>query len=499
MAEKQLQSLAKDTAIYGVSSILGKFLNWLLVPMYTYVLAGSADYGQVANLYAWSALLLVIMTYGMETGFFRFANKNKENAVRVYGNTLISVGLTSLLFGVAAVLFSQPVANALGYALHPEYIAMMGLVIAMDAFGSIPFAWLRFKNRPIKFASFKLLMILTNILFNIFFLVVCPWIYKHTPGLIDWFYRPDYGVGYVLVANVIQTVVVTLLLIPEVRNANFTFDSGLLRQILRYSLPLMVLGIAGIMNQTLDKIIFPYLMDDPDKAISELGIYSACFKISMVMMMFTQAFRYAYEPFIFARHKDKNSKEAYADVMKFFVIFSWLIFLGMMFYMDLIQYLIRSDYRVGMKVIPIVLLSYIFQGVFFNLSLWYKLTDKTHYGAWISLIGTIITLAINIVFVPVFSYMASAWASFACYLVMMIISYYLGQKHMPVNYDLKRIGFYTVLALGLFGSSFLINTGYIAVNVAIKTILFGIYIYIVIKTDFPLDKIPYISKLVKRM
>jgi O-antigen/teichoic acid export membrane protein len=261
----------------------------------------------------------------------------------------------------------------------------------------------------------------------------------------------------------------------------------------------MVLGIAGIMNQTLDKIIFPYLMDDPDKAISELGIYSACFKISMVMMMFTQAFRYAYEPFIFARHKDKNSKEAYADVMKFFVIFSWLIFLGMVFYMDLIQYMIRSDYRVGMKVIPIVLLSYIFQGVFFNLSLWYKLTDKTHYGAWISLIGTIITLAINIVFVPVFSYMASAWASFACYLVMMIISYYLGQKHMPVNYDLKRIGFYTVLALGLFGSSFLINTGYIAVNVAIKTILFGIYIYIVIKTDFPLDKIPYISKLVKRM
>lgn len=498
MAEKQLQSLAKDTAIYGVSSILGKFLNWLLVPMYTYVLAGSADYGQVANLYAWSALLLVIMTYGMETGFFRFANKNKECAERVYGNTLLSVGLTSLLFGITAVVFAKPVANALGYANHPEYIAMMGLVIAMDAFGSIPFAWLRFKNRPIKFASFKLLMILTNILFNIFFLVVCPWIYKQNPRLIDWFFRPDYGVGYVLVANVIQTVVVTILLIPEVRKANFAFDSSLLRQILRYSLPLMVLGIAGIMNQTLDKIIFPYLMDDPEKAISELGIYSACFKISMVMMMFTQAFRYAYEPFIFARHKDKNSKEAYADVMKFFVIFSWLIFLGMMFYMDIIQYLIRSDYRVGMKVIPIVLLSYIFQGIFFNLSLWYKLTDKTHYGAWISLIGTIITLAINILFVPVFSYMASAWASFACYLVMMIISYSLGQKHMPIHYDLKRIGFYTVLALGLFGGSLLINTGHIAANVAIKTILFGIYIYMVIKTDFPLDKIPYISKLFKR-
>ncbi len=498
MAEKQLQSLAKDTAIYGVSSILGKFLNWLLVPMYTYVLAGSADYGQVANLYAWSALLLVIMTYGMETGFFRFANKNKETATVVYGNTLISVGFTSLLFGLAAVVFAQPVANALGYAHHPEYIAMMGVVIALDAIGSIPFAWLRFKNRPIKFASLKLLMILTNILFNIFFLMVCPWMYQNNPGLIDWFFRPDYGVGYVLVANVIQTIMVTLLLIPEIRKATFSFDAGLLRQILRYSLPLMVLGIAGIMNQTLDKIIFPYLMDDPETAISELGIYSACFKISMVMMMFTQAFRYAYEPFIFARHKDKNSREAYADVMKFFVIFSWLIFLGMVFYLDLIQFLIQSDYRIGLRVIPIVLMSYIFQGIFFNLSLWYKLTDKTHYGAWISLLGTLITLAINIVFVPLFSYMASAWASFACYLVMMIISYFLGQKHMPVNYDLKRIGFYTLLALGLYGVSLLINTGYMVADIAIKTVLFGIYILIVIKIDFPLDKIPYISKYIKR-
>ena len=497
MAEKQLQNLAKDTAIYGVSSILGKFLNWMLVPMYTYVLAGSSDYGQVANLYAWSALLLVIVTYGMETGFFRFANKNKEEAAKVYGNTLLTVGFTSLIFALAAVGFANPVATLLGYGNHPEYIAMLGVVIAMDAFGSIPFAWLRFNNRPVKFASLKLLMIITNIAFNIFFLVVCPAIYRHTPELVDWFYRPDYGVGYVLVANVIQTVVVTLALIPEVRKASFIVDKVLLRQILRYSLPLMALGIAGIMNQTLDKIIFPYLMNDPDEAISELGIYSACFKISMVMMMFTQAFRYAYEPFIFAQHKDKNSKEAYADAMKFFVIFSWIIFLGMVFYLDLFKFLIQSDYRVGMKVIPIVLVSYIFQGVFFNLSLWYKLTDKTHYGAWISVVGTLITLAINILFVPVFSYMASAWASFACYLVMMIISYYLGQKHMPVRYDLKSIGLYSLLALVMYAVSLSINTPFTAINLTIKTILFVIFIYIVIKRDFPISKIPYLSKILK--
>lgn len=497
MAEKQLQSLAKDTAIYGVSSILGKFLNWLLVPMYTYVLTESADYGQIANLYAWSALLLVITTYGMETGFFRFANKNREQAPLVYGNTLLSVGFTSFLFALVTVVFANPIATTLGYGQHPEYIAMLGIIIAMDAFGSIAFAWLRFQNRPIKFAGLKLMMIIINIFFNIFFLVLCPWIFKHNPGLISWFYQPDYGVGYVLVANVIQTIVVTLALLPEVRKARFTFDGSLLNQILRYSLPLMVLGIAGIMNQTLDKIIFPYLMDDPDKAISELGIYSACFKISMVMMMFTQAFRYAYEPFIFAQHKDKNSKAAYADAMKFFVIFSWMIFLGMVFYMDLLQYLIRSDYRVGMRVIPIVLMSYIFQGVFFNLSLWYKLTDKTHYGAWISILGTAITLAINIVFVPVFSYMASAWASFACYLVMMVISYYLGQKHMPIQYDLKSIGFYTLLALGMFGVSLLIELPHTALQLGMNTVLLIIFVFIVIKRDFPLHKVPFISKFFK--
>lgn len=497
MAEKQLQSLAKDTAIYGVSSILGKFLNWLLVPMYTYVLTESADYGQVANLYAWSALLLVIMTYGMETGFFRFANKNKEAAEKVYGNTLLAVGFTSLVFALLTLSFASPIASAIGYEQHPEYIAMLGVIIAMDAFGSIPFAWLRFSNRPLKFASLKLMMIITNIAFNLFFLVVCPWIEATSPELISWFYRPDYGVGYVLVANVIQTVVVTLALIPEIRKAKFSFDSVLLKRILGYSLPLMILGIAGIMNQTLDKIIFPYLMEDKELAISELGIYSACFKISMVMMMFTQAFRYAYEPFIFAQHKNKNSYAAYADAMKYFVIFSWIIFLGIVFYLDIIQYLVRSDYRVGLRIIPIVLLSYIFQGVFFNLSLWYKLTDKTHYGAWISIIGTIITLTINVIFVPIFSYMASAWASFACYLVMMILSYFLGQKHMPVNYNLKKLGYYSFLAMTLFSISILIKTPYLALNIALKTVLLSFFIVVVIKKDFPLRHIPYLSRFFK--
>ena len=493
-----MRNLAKETAIYGVSSILGKFLNWLLVPLYTYVLTGSADYGVVANLYAWTALLLVILTYGMETGFFRFANKYKEIADQVYGNTLISVGVTSLIFAVLCIVFAQNIADILGYSSNPEYIAMLGAVVAMDAFGSIPFAYLRYKSRPIKFAALKLLMIFTNIGFNIFFLVICPWLMEKSPGLIDWFYDPNYGVGYVFIANVIQTVVVTLALIPDVLKAKFQFDFPLLKQILRYSLPLLVLGVAGIMNQTIDKIIFPYLFDDPELAISELGIYSACFKISMVMMMFTQAFRYAYEPFIFAQHKDKNSKAAYANAMKFFIIFSLFIFLGMVFYLDLFKYIIRADYWAGLRVIPIVLFSYIFQGVFFNLSLWYKLTDKTMYGAWFSVVGVIITLAINIIFVPIFSYMASAWAAFACYFVMMLLSYFYGQKQMPINYNLKAIGRYVGLALILYFISLWINMPHVIWNMALKTILLVLFVAYIVKQDLPLTKMPFINRYFKK-
>ena len=497
MAEKQMKKLAKETAIYGVSSIMGKFLNWMLVPLYTFTLENSSDYGVVVNLYAWTALLLVVLTYGMETGFFRFANKDKDNADKVYGNSLIAVGFTSLIFAAVCVVFSEYIATLMGYPEHSEYISMLGLVVAMDAFGAIPFAYLRFKSRPIKFASLKLLMIFVNIFFNIFFLVICPWLMIKAPATINWFYNPHYGVGYVFVANVIQTVVVTLALIPEILKAKFQLDWSLLKQVLRYSLPLLVLGVAGIMNQTLDKIIFPYLISNPDLAKSELGIYGACFKISMVMMMFTQAFRYAYEPFIFAQHKDKNSNEAYADAMKYFVVFSYLIFLGMVFYLDVFKLLIHHDYWVGLKVVPIVLFSYIFQGVFFNLSLWYKLVDKTMYGAWFSVLGLVITLAINIIFVPVFSYIASAWAAFACYLIMMLVSYYVGQKHMPIKYDLKSIGLYTLVTVVLFFLSTLINTQNNMLNIVLKSMLMLIYLVLLTKRDFPLNKIPYLNRFIK--
>jgi O-antigen/teichoic acid export membrane protein len=496
MAEKQMKKLAKETAIYGVSSILGKFLNWLLVPLYTYVLASQSDYGKVTNLYAWTALLLVILTYGMETGYFRFANKRKEDADTVYSTTLITVGFTSLMFALLCLIFSNQLANILGYHIHPEYITMLGVVVAMDAFASIPFAYLRFSNRPIKFAAYKFIYIFLNIVFNLFFLISCPWLMKVAPATVDWFYNPDYGVGYVFVANLLSTFLQTLILLPYVFVVQFKFDYSILKKLLQYSLPLLVLGIAGIMNQTLDKILFPYLKPGL-VGEAELGIYGATSKIAMVMLMFTQAFRYAYEPFIFAQHKDKESLSAYADAMKFFVIFSLLIFLGMVMYIDIFKYIIQRDYWVGLNVVPIVLMSFIFQGIFFNLSLWYKLTDKTMYGAWFSILGTIIIVIGNIILVPILSYTGSAWAAFACYFVIMLVSYYFGQKHMPIKYDFKTIGLYSALTLVLYLISLFINTPYVVVNIGLKSFLILLFVTLLVKRDFPLKLTPIINKIFK--
>jgi len=494
---QQMKKLAKETAMYGVSSILGKFLNWMMVPLYTYVLKSSADYGIVTNLYAWTALLLVMLTYGMETGFLRFANKNKEEAGKVYSTTLITVGITSTIFALICIFFSHPIANAMGYANHSEFIAMLGTVVAFDAFGCIPYVYLRFKNRPVRFVALNLFAIFVNIFFNIFFLVVCPWLMVKAPNLISWFYNPNYGVGYVFISNIFSTALVTVALLFDVFVVKFEFDRALLKKMLKYSLPLVVLGIAGIMNQTLDKILFPFLMPGKQGA-SELGIYGATSKIALVMTMFTQAFRYAYEPFIFAQKKDKNSLDTYADAMKYYILIALFIFLGMVLYMDVFKHFIpNSSYWVGLKVVPVVMFSFIFQGIFFNLSLWYKLTDKTMYGAWFSILGTVIMVVLNVILVPTYSYMGCAWAAFACFFVIMVVSYFFGQKYMPIKYDLKTIGLYTVVSIGLYIVSTFINTPYTLLNIALKSILMVMYLVLLIKRDFPLRTIPVVNRFFK--
>ena len=491
-----MKRLAKETAVYGLSSIIGRFLNWMLVPMYTRVLAGTGDYGVVTNLYGWSALLLVLLTYGMETGFFRFINKKEEREpMRVYASVLYCLLGSSLLFCLAVAFLLPWISEGLGYADHPEYIGMMAGIVAVDAFCCVPFAYLRYLGKAWRFAGIKLLAIFLNITLNIFFLVICPWLQRHCPGTIDWFFLPGYGVGYVFVANVFTTLVTLLLLLPDILpGLRARVNGAVLKQILRYSFPILLLGIAGIFNQTADKILFPFLFDDKAYANEQLGIYGACFKIAVVMVMFTQAFRYAYEPFIFARNKSDDNKKAYAEAMKYFIIFALLIFLGVMFYIDILKYFVGPAYYPGLRVVPIVMLGELFFGIYFNLSLWYKLIDETRWGAYFSAIGCVATVSIILLFGPAYGYMACAWASFACNLLMMLLSYFMGQRKFPIAYDLRSALLYAGLTALLYAAGMCVQIEAIGLRLAYRTALLAIFIGFMVRRDLPLREIPYVGR-----
>jgi O-antigen/teichoic acid export membrane protein len=472
-----IKRLAKDTAIYGLSSIIGRFLNWLLVPMYTRVLTDTGEYGVVTNIYGWTALLLIILTYGMETGFFRFINKSGEQKpLKVYSTTLYSVGATSLIFIALTLLLLKPVSSMLGYSAHPEYIGMMAGIVAVDAFCCIPFAFLRYKNRPVRFAFIKLLNIFLNIVLNIFFLALCPPIYENAPQLISWFYRPDYSVGYIIIANIFTTLLTLIMLSPNFMPAmRIKPDIQRLKAMLRYSFPILILGVAGILNQTADKILFPFLFADKEYAEAQLGIYGACFKIAVIMVMFIQAFRYAYEPFIFARNRDANSRKDYSKAMKYFIIFALAIFLGVMFYLDIIKHFVSSDYYGGLTVVPVVMLGELFFGIYFNLSVWYKLTDKTHWGAYFSIIGCVTTVFIIIVFTPQYGFIACAWASFVSNLLMMLLSYFIGQKRYQINYDLHSALFYSLLAAVCYFTAMFPKIDSMVLKMLFRTVIFVVY------------------------
>lgn len=495
-----MKRLAKETAVYGLSSIIGRFLNWMLVPMYTRVFTDTGDFGIVTNLYGWVALLLVLLTFGMETGFFRFINKKEETVpMRVYATTMAWVGGLSGAFLLLSWLFLQPIADALRYTAPLEYLGMMLGITAVDAFCCIPFAYLRYAGQAYRFAGIKLLGIFLNIFLNIFFLVICPWLYTRMPETIGWFYRPDYGVGYVFVANVITTGITFLCLLPSMLPGFKARPNGtLLKEMLHYSFPILILGIAGIFNQTADKILFPLLFDDKTEAYRQLGIYGACFKVAVVMVMFIQAFRYAYEPFIFAKNKSEGNTKAYAEAMKYFIIFSLFIFLGVMFYIDIIKYFVGSRYYDGLQVVPIVMLGEFFFGIYFNLSFWYKLIDQTQWGAYFSIIGCAATVAIIILFAPTYGYMACAWASFCCNLLMMLLSYFIGQKKYPIAYDLRSAALYFGLAAVLYVVGMYVPYPSTGVALLVRTVLLIGFVAFVIRRDLPLAEIPYIGNRLKR-
>ncbi|AGB27409.1 membrane protein involved in the export of O-antigen and teichoic acid [Prevotella dentalis DSM 3688] len=489
-----LKSLLKDTAIYGISSIAGRFINYLLVPIQTAAWAASGgQYGVVTNVYAYTALLLVVLTYGMETTFFRYANKTEENPQTVYTTTLLAVGSTSLLFILLVLGFLGPIASFMGYADHPDWVAVMFVCVAVDAFKCIPFAYLRYKKRPVKFACIQLANILLNVVLNITYLFILPRLHLNPFGLYDEHFTLD--VGMVFYINLVCTGLVTLMFWRELTEVPYRFDARLLRRMLRYAWPLLILGIAGILNQTFDKIVFPFLYRGAD-ARAELSIYGATVKIAMIMAMITQAFRYAYEPFVFGKAKDKDNRETYAKAMKYFIIFTLLAFLLVVGYMDVLRYIIRNhDYWAGLRVVPICMAAEIMMGVYFNLSFWYKLTDRTIWGAWFSGAGCLVLIAVNVVFVPQYSYMACAWGGFAGYGTAMLLSYFVGQRYYPINYPVRQIMAYVLLALVLFAGMTAANArlGMLSA-LAVNTVLVAIFVGYAVRRDFPLASLPVIGR-----
>ncbi len=494
-----MKSLAKDTAIYGLSSIIGRFLNYLLVPLYTYkISAASGGYGVVTNLYAYTALLLVILTYGMETTFFRFANKEGEDPRKVYSTILRMVGTTSLLFVALVLAFIRPISAAMGYPDHPSYIWTMAIIVALDAFQAILFSYLRYRKQALKFAALKLLFIGMNIGLNLLYFVLLPNLYASHPEWVSALYDPSVGVGYVFYINLFCTAFVTIFFLKELQGIRYGFDRELCRRMLSYSWPILVLGIAGILNQTADKILFPKIYPGAD-GHTQLGIYGAASKIAMIMAMITQAFRYAYEPFVFAGAKEKDNKETYAKGMKYFVIFTLLAFLCVMGYIGILKYIISPDYWEGLQVVPIVMAAEIMMGIYFNLSFWYKLTDKTIWGAVFSGIGCAVLIGVNLLFVPKYGYMACAWGGFAGYGTAMFLSYFVGQKHYPIDYPLKELGVYFLLTVLLFAGIMLSNSRLGTVPaLAVNTALIAVFAAYIVWKDLPLSALAPVRKYIKK-
>lgn len=491
-----MKVLAKETAIYGLSSIFGRFLNWLLAPFWTWVLASTAQMGVIGNLYSWTALVVVILTYGMETGLFRFANKEEENPLTVYTTSIISITFTTIVFVILSIFFLQPITVLFGTeTIESRYVLLLIIILGLDTLSALPFAYLRYQKRAVRFATVQILNVVITILFNLFFFLLCPWLATKFPIAFSWF-DISHGVDYILISNLAASTIRLLLLAPQLR-VKYTFDGTLLKRMLSYSLPLLVLGVAGIMNQNLDKMLYPYLSTEVDK-MNQLGIYHASFKIAVIMVMFTQAFRYAFEPFIFAKNRESGdyNKVAYSQATKYFIIFGLFIFLAVMGYLDVIKHLLESKYREGLIIVPIVMLGEMFFGIYFNLSLWYKLTDQTRWGAYLSLIGLVVTILGNVLFVPRFGYMACAWTALSANLIMMLTSYFLGQKNYPIRYDLKSAGFYLGIALLFFCVMiyFFANVPNLFVRIILNTILLVLYVIIVLKRDLPLREIPIIGK-----
>ncbi len=479
-----LRRLASQTAVYGVSSILGRFLNYLLVPLYTYTFA-PPEYGVVAEFYAYMGFLAVLLAFGLETGYFRFRSGGERPPEVVYATVLRFLVLANGAFLVAGYVFSAPLAELLRHSDRPEYIWWCAAILAMDSVGAAAFARLRAENRAARFATLKLIEIAVNIGLNVFFILLCRQAFESDPGsTLGRLWDPAIGVGYVFIANLAASALKLVLLAPQFRDGLTGFDGALFRRMIRYSLPMVLIGLAGIVNEMLDRAALKFLLPfDNQTNMAQLGIYSACYKLSILMTLFIQAFRYAGEPFFFAYAKQTDAKLVYASVLNWFVIFCVFLFLLVTLYLDVFQYFVGSAYREGLRVVPVLLLAQLLLGVYVNLSIWYKLTDRTLLGAYVSVAGAAITVVLLFALVPRFGYEGAAWAHLVCYGSMVLMSYVLGRRYYPVPYDLARVGGYVALGLLLYGSSQLLvdQSGWNAL--AAGTLLMTVFIVLVFVFD----------------
>ena len=480
-----LKKLASQTAIYGLPTILVRVVSSLITPLYTYNYT-TGEFGVVASAYAYVSFLLVLLTYGMETALFRFSQTEKDKA-KVYTTALVSVLITSTIFIVWVSAYSHTISEAIKFTGHPEYVVWFAIIVGVEALTLIPFAKLREQGKAKRFATIKTINMTVNISLNLFFILFCKDVYESPNSsfkpLIAHIYNPSIGIGYIFISNLIASLLTLLLLLADIVRTKYIFDVQLWKRMMRYSLPLLIAGMAGMANETGDRIFLSHLLPAKD-AMEQTGIYSACYKVSIIMSIFIQTFRFAAEPFFFEHSKETDAKKMYADVLKYFVIICSLIFLGTMMNIHWIQYFAgTAEFRTGIAVVPILLLANMFLGIFINQSIWYKLSGQTHFGALLTIFGAIITIALNLYWIPKIGYMGCAWATLICYASMMIASYFLGNKHYPVDYDLKRILGYIALSVFLYFISILIRTNSVTINLCLNNILLIAFIIVIWKAD----------------
>ena len=437
----QLRALAGQTAAYGLSSIIGRLLNYLLVPLYTRIFT-PAEYGIVSEFYAYVTFLLVLYSYGMETAFFHFVNK-KHKQENVYGHAQFLLVCTTALLTTVLLLFSGPIATAIGYPDHPEFVRWFGWILALDTLCILPFARLRQQGKAMRFAGIKLGGIAVNISFNLFFLWYLP-----SQGTMEL--AGGAGASYVFLSNLVASAVVLLFLLPVLKDCRMSFNPELSKEMFVYALPLLVAGFAGMINETLDRALLKYLISDPTVAMEQLGIYSACYKLSILMTLFVQTFRYAAEPFYFAQQHKEESRRLFANVMNYFVLVGCVIFMTVLIYLDLFKHFIGPRYHTGLHVVPILLAANLFLGIYLNMGIWYKLSGKTGYGAWLSLIGAIVTVVFNLWLIPLMGIAGAAWATFLCYFIMMVLSWLKGKEIYPVPYETGKLAAMLLSAFALW-------------------------------------------------